>query len=178
MASDKRNTGSRREPTEGGTLLDPKPNQFRGRPVRPAANNPKASLGVGSKRALGWLSDEIDQNSAISDSPHHASNQSLQGVCETIFDDDDNRNGQSHMTSVGVKDELVSTLFDAVRCLPADKQAAILLDTSLVLIEAGQCGVSRLFFLNINSLSCADMEPKSKIFSKSTSRPRVCRKRM
>jgi len=58
------------------------------------------------------------------------------------------------MASVeSVKDELISTVFDAIRCLPADKQAAILLDTSLALIKTGQCGVLRLFFSSFNSLS-------------------------
>ena len=51
------------------------------------------------------------------------------------------------MTPTGVKDELVSTVIDAVRCLPTSKQAAILLDTSLALIETGQYGVWRLFFI-------------------------------
>ena len=50
------------------------------------------------------------------------------------------------MTSIDVKDKLFSTVLDAVRCLPTSKQAAILLDTSLALIEAGQCGAPRLFF--------------------------------
>jgi len=71
------------------------------------------------------------------------------------------------MASVqGVKEELTSTVLDAVRCLPTNKQATILLDTSLTLIEAGQYGVSRLFFSDFNSLSRADMGPKLKIFSK------------
>lgn len=66
-----------------------------------------------------------------------------------------------------VKDELTSTLLDAVHCLSASKRAAILLDASLALIEAGQCGVSRLFFPPIfNSFSHIDMEPKSKVFSR------------
>jgi len=82
------------------------------------------------------------------------------------------------MASVqGVKEELISTVLDAVRCLPTSKQATILLDTSLALIEAGQCGVSRLFFSDINSLSRADMGLKSKIFSKFISRPPGYRKR-
>ena len=44
---------------------------------------------------------------------------------------------------------LISAVFDAIRCLPVSKQAAILLDTSLALIEAGQCGVLRLCFLEL-----------------------------
>jgi len=45
------------------------------------------------------------------------------------------------MTSIQcVKDQLIPTVLDAVRYLPTSKQAAILLDTSLALIEAGQCG--------------------------------------
>lgn len=43
----------------------------------------------------------------------------------------------------GINQELASTVLDAVRCLPISKQAAILLDTSLSLIEAGQCALFR-----------------------------------
>jgi hypothetical protein len=68
------------------------------------------------------------------------------------------------------KDELISTVLDAVRCLPINKQAAILLDTSLALIDAGQCGVSRLFFSSSNLPLRADMETKLRNFSKSISR--------
>ena len=61
---------------------------------------------------------------------------------ESVYasDDDDD---QSRMASIiqGAEDELISTVLDAVRCLPTDKQASILLDTSLALIEAGRCGV-------------------------------------
>lgn len=102
---------------------------------------------------------------------------SQQGVSDTIFDDDDH-NDQSHMTpSQGAGDELISTIFDAVRCLPTNKQAAILLDTSLALIESGQCGVSRLFFSSFYLLSRADMGLRSKIFSKFISGRQGCRKR-
>ena len=56
------------------------------------------------------------------------------------------RNNQPRMTSIGVMDGLVSTVLEAVQCLPTAKQAAILLDTSLALIEAGQCGAPRFLF--------------------------------
>ena len=75
------------------------------------------------------------------------------------------------------KDELVSTVLDAVHYLPTNKQAAILLDTSLELIEAGQCGVSRLFFSSSNLPWHADMETKLKFFSKSISTRQGYRKR-
>jgi len=75
------------------------------------------------------------------------------------------------------EDELISTVLDAVRCLPTNKQAAILLDTSLALIEAGQCGVLRLFFSSSNLPSRAGMETKSNIFSKSISKHRDYHKR-
>jgi len=46
------------------------------------------------------------------------------------------------MTSIQcVKDKLTPTVLDAVRYLPTSKQAAILLDTSIALIEAGQYGI-------------------------------------
>jgi hypothetical protein len=75
------------------------------------------------------------------------------------------------------KDELTSTVLDAVRSLPTSKQAAILLETSLALIEAGQCGVSRLFFLEVSTHSRVDMERKSRIFLKFISRRQDYRKR-
>ena len=60
-----------------------------------------------------------------------------------ISTEDDGHSGRSLMASIeGIKDELVSTVLDAIRCLPTNKQAAVLLDTSLALIEAGQYGVS------------------------------------
>ena len=85
------------------------------------------------------------------------------------------------MTSVEAKDELTPAVLDAVRCLPTDRQAAILLDTSLALIDSGQYDVSRLFFLShmpFLTLSHADMDPKSKNFSEFISRPRVYRKKI
>ncbi|KAF9646163.1 hypothetical protein BDM02DRAFT_296674 [Thelephora ganbajun] len=94
-----------------------------------------------------------DWSSAVSDPAHHVLGHSRQGVCETILDgndDKDDHDDKSHMTSVqGVEDELVSTVLDAVRCLPINKQAAILLDTSLELIEAGQYGIQVEDFLEV-----------------------------
>ena len=69
-----------------------------------------------------------------------------------------------------VKDQLTSTVLDAVRYLPTSKQAAILLDTSLGLIEAGQCGGYKLFSKTLVHPS-ADMETKSKNSLKFISRP-------
>ncbi|KAF9784563.1 hypothetical protein BJ322DRAFT_1100263 [Thelephora terrestris] len=53
------------------------------------------------------------------------------------------------MTSVSFKENFTSTVLDAVRCLPSSKQAAILLDTSLALIEAGQYGPKVEEFLEV-----------------------------
>ena len=68
------------------------------------------------------------------------------------------------MTSVGTKDGLISTVLEAVQCLPATKQAAILLDASLALIEAGQCGAPRLFssFSRFSSLSRLQIRTQSR----------------
>jgi hypothetical protein len=99
-------------------------------------------------------------------------------VCKTVLDDD-NHTHEPHMTSASLKEKFTFTILDAVRCLPNSKQAAILLDTSLALIEAGQYGVSRLLSVScFNFLPCADMDPKSKNFSKFISRRRGYRKRM
>lgn len=86
-----------------------------------------------------------DRNAAVSDSVHHAPDHSPQGVSDTIFDDDQFPMASTQRAEGG----LISAVFDAIRCLPASKQAAILLDTSLALIEAGQCGVLRLCFLEL-----------------------------
>lgn len=77
----------------------------------------------------------------------------------------------------GIKEELASTVLDAVRCLPINKQAAILLDTSLSLIETGQCAVSLLLLSTLGLSLLADMATELKIFSKSISRSRDYRKR-
>ena len=77
----------------------------------------------------------------------------------------------------GIKEELASTVLDAVRCLPISKQAAILLDTSLSLIETGQCAVLRLSLSTLGLSLLTDMGTRLKIFSRSTSRSRDCRKR-
>ena len=71
--------------------------------------------------------------------PVNGLDQSRESVYASSSDDDD----QPLMASIiqGAEDELFSTVLDAVRCLPTDKQAAILLDTSLALIGAGRCGV-------------------------------------
>ena len=45
------------------------------------------------------------------------------------------------------EDRLTPTVLDAIRYLPTSKQAAILLDTSLVLIEAEQCGVLAVIYI-------------------------------
>ena len=76
---------------------------------------------------------------------------SRQGVSDAIFDCDDDSNWP-YMTSIQcVKDQLTTTVLDAVRYLPTGKQAAILLDTSLALIEAGQCGGFRVILSNFSS---------------------------
>lgn len=92
-----------------------------------------------------------DRTSAVSDAAHHGLGHSPQGVSDAIFDDYDDHSGQPHMASIQYpRGDLISTVFDAIRCLPTSKQAVILLETSLALIEAGQCGVSRLFFLGLS----------------------------
>ena len=122
--------------------------------------------------------EDGDRSPAISDVGHHALGHSPQGASDTILDEDDDPSGRSPMASVeDANGELISTVLDAVRCLPTNKQAAILLDTSLALIEAGRCGVSRLFFSSSNLPLRADMETKLKIFSKSISRRRGYHKR-
>jgi hypothetical protein len=66
--------------------------------------------------------------------------------------------------------ELTSTVLDSVRYLPNDKRTAIFLDTPPTFTENVWCGVLRLFPSNFGSLSRADMELKSKIFSRFISR--------
>jgi hypothetical protein len=47
------------------------------------------------------------------------------------------------------RDELTSTVFEAVQYLPAIRKAGFLLDTSLALIEAGQYVVIYIYCLKL-----------------------------
>ena len=117
--------------------------------------------------------------SAVSDSARHVFGHSKRGVSDAIFDNDDNDDSRqlAHMASIQAVDgELMLTVFDAVRCLPTSKQAAILLDASLELIEAGQCGVLWLFSQDLAHFS-ADMETRSKVSLRFISRLLGYRKR-
>jgi hypothetical protein len=93
-----------------------------------------------------------DRSSAVPDATHHAPRP--QRGSNAVFDDNDDRTDRSHMVSVqSVKNEPTSTVLDAVRSPPTSPRAAILLDTSLVLIETRQYGVSRLFSLKLQLTS-------------------------
>ena len=72
------------------------------------------------------------------------------GTSNAVFNDNDDRSDRFHMVSVrSAKDELASTVLNVFRSPPTSPRAAILLDTSLALIEARQYDVSRLFFLKL-----------------------------
>ena len=97
----------------------------------------------------------------------HAPRHSQQSTSNAVFNDNDDHSDRSHMVSVqSAKDELTPTVLDAVRSPPTNPRAAILLDTSLALIEARQYGVSRLFSLKLQLTS-------AQVWSSSRGPPRI-----
>jgi len=91
-----------------------------------------------------------DQSSAVSDAVYHALATHTEASPDAIFDHNDGDSSRPYMTPIQcAKDQLTSTVLDAIRYLPTSKLAAILLDTSLALIEAGQCGVFAVISLKL-----------------------------